>query len=96
MLTRPPRAWCLAIRAADTRINPFTARIVPEDAAYPRSHLAGDARRNHQYPIAFNRGACTALDQHCAGCYLHDSVTNLGASQWQKKSNLKLIAMRMR
>lgn len=49
MLLRPPRAWCLAIRAADTRINPFTACIVPEDAAYPRSHVTGDALRTHRY-----------------------------------------------
>ena len=31
-LTRPPRAWCLAIRASDRRINPATAIIVPDDA----------------------------------------------------------------
>jgi len=49
VLLRPPRAWCLAIRAADTRINPTTACIVPEDAAYPRSHLTGDALRTHRY-----------------------------------------------
>lgn len=34
-LQRPPRAWCLAVRASDTRINPATAAMVPEDAAYP-------------------------------------------------------------
>lgn len=49
LLLRPPRAWCLAVRAADTRINPFTARVVPEDAAYPRSHVTGEARRTHRY-----------------------------------------------
>jgi len=31
----PPRAWCVAVRASDTRINPASACIVPEDAAYP-------------------------------------------------------------
>ena len=40
MLTRPPRACCLAIRAADSRITPATAAIVPESAAYPRSAIA--------------------------------------------------------
>src|SRR6202008_4833151 len=35
LLSRPPRAWCLAIRASDTRINPATACIVPEDALDP-------------------------------------------------------------
>src|SRR5688572_6256677 len=49
MLQRPPRAWCIAIRAADTRINPFTARCVPEDAAYPRPLVTGDALRTHRY-----------------------------------------------
>src|SRR5687767_3143982 len=34
-LLRPPRAWCLAVRAADTRINAYNAAIVPEDAMDP-------------------------------------------------------------
>jgi hypothetical protein len=34
-LRRPMRQWCLAVRASDARINPATAAIVPEDAAYP-------------------------------------------------------------
>src|SRR5947207_12729928 len=34
-LRRPLRAWCLAVRASDTRITPMSAAIVPEDAAYP-------------------------------------------------------------
>jgi hypothetical protein len=37
LMQRPPRAWCLAVRASDRRINPATAIIVPEDAAYPPS-----------------------------------------------------------
>ena len=32
-MRRPPRAWCLAIRASDQRINPATACCIPEDAA---------------------------------------------------------------
>src|SRR5262245_58524331 len=35
MMQRPRRAWCLAIRAADTRISPGTAACWPEVAAYP-------------------------------------------------------------
>jgi hypothetical protein len=35
MMQRPPRAWCLAVRASDHRINPATALCVSEDAAYP-------------------------------------------------------------
>jgi DNA-binding CsgD family transcriptional regulator len=38
-LLRPPRAWCLAVRASDTRINPATAAIVPEHALSLDSHL---------------------------------------------------------
>lgn len=34
-LTRPPRAWCIALRAGDTRINIANAIIVPEDALDP-------------------------------------------------------------
>src|SRR5690242_14316144 len=33
-MTRPPRAWCLAVRASDARIHSGNALIVPEDAAY--------------------------------------------------------------
>src|SRR5437763_3031187 len=32
MLTRPPRAWCLCVRASDTRITPAHWVIVPEHA----------------------------------------------------------------
>src|SRR5687768_14646409 len=39
MMRRPPRAWCLAIRASDQRINPATAACVPEEAAFHDSHL---------------------------------------------------------
>src|SRR4051812_36791501 len=39
MMRRPPRAWCLAARASDTRINPASAACVPEDAAYPANCL---------------------------------------------------------
>jgi DNA-binding CsgD family transcriptional regulator len=38
VLRRPMRAWCLAVRASDQRINPATACVVPEAAGYPRSH----------------------------------------------------------
>src|SRR5687768_17605325 len=44
-LLRPPRAWCVAVRAGDTRINPYGAAIVPEDATdakcaeHPGRHL---------------------------------------------------------
>jgi DNA-binding NarL/FixJ family response regulator len=33
--TRPPRAWCLSIRASDRRINNDTAIITPYRALYP-------------------------------------------------------------
>src|SRR6266496_4239854 len=34
-LRKPPRAWCLAIRAGDTRLTPMTTAMVPDDAAWP-------------------------------------------------------------
>jgi DNA-binding CsgD family transcriptional regulator len=33
MLTRPPRAYCIAVRASDTRINAWSAACVPESHA---------------------------------------------------------------
>lgn len=45
---RPPRAWCLAVRACDTRITPAAAIIVPEDAAYPGRP---DLYREHQVTL---------------------------------------------
>jgi hypothetical protein len=39
MMNRPPRAWCLAIRASDHRLNPGTAAMVPQSAAYPRDSV---------------------------------------------------------
>jgi hypothetical protein len=37
MMRRAPRAWCITVRASDTRIHPGSARCEPEDAAYPAS-----------------------------------------------------------
>src|SRR5688572_10319244 len=45
---RPPRAWCLAVRAADARITPGTARCVPEHAAYPREAMGREGRTSYQ------------------------------------------------
>ncbi len=46
-LRRPLRAWCVALRAADTRIHPGTACCVPEDFAYPK-------RAAHDYQEYFD------------------------------------------
>jgi hypothetical protein len=40
MMNRPPRAWCLAVRSADSRITLATARIEPEMSVYPRELVA--------------------------------------------------------
>src|SRR2546423_190424 len=48
-LTRTPRAWCIAVRASDHRINPATACIVPEKAAYPHSSVAPELRPYLRY-----------------------------------------------
>src|SRR5687768_17567777 len=45
---RPPRAWCLAVRASDTRITPVTARCEPEEAAYPRAALPRERRTRYE------------------------------------------------
>jgi hypothetical protein len=49
-LKRPPRAWCLALRASDTRITPMTARCEPQDAAYPREAMAPHLRTSSYAP----------------------------------------------
>src|SRR6476659_8601491 len=43
VVARPPRAWCLAVRASDRRINAATAAIVPVRAADPED---GEPRGN--------------------------------------------------
>src|SRR5687767_2560939 len=37
VMRRAPRAWCVTVRASDTRIHPASARCEPEGAAYPAS-----------------------------------------------------------
>lgn len=41
MMNRPPRAWCVAIRANDTRIHSGSAVIVPEEAGHLSGHYRG-------------------------------------------------------
>src|SRR5688500_17638181 len=41
VLERPPRAWCLAVRAGDRRINPWNAAVVPEQA-WPGVNAQGE------------------------------------------------------
>src|SRR3954470_6377635 len=63
-LTRTPRAWCLAIRASDHRINPATAPIVPEDAAYPHSHVDPELRpylRHDEHEVTLTAKLLRAL-----------------------------------
>ena len=67
---RPPRAWCLAVRASDTRITPMTVVCVPEEAAYPRECVAGEMR------TAYQRHAVTLdvelLRELCAPVRIHE------------------------
>src|SRR5687767_673066 len=37
VMRRPPRAWCITIRASDTRITPATAMVSPERKAWPKA-----------------------------------------------------------
>jgi DNA-binding CsgD family transcriptional regulator len=52
-LSRPPRAWCLAIRASDTRINNDTAVIIPYQAIRFRT-------QPYQHEVLIN----AQLDRH--------------------------------
>src|SRR5687768_11845177 len=46
ILSRPPRAWCLAVRASDHRITPTHALIEPEWVLDPR-RCAGRVIADH-------------------------------------------------
>ncbi len=54
-LIRPPRAWCLTIRASDTRITSWSCAITPEDAPdYREPHdviITGDDIRRLCAPV---------------------------------------------
>src|SRR5262245_14511014 len=49
IMLRPPRAWCLAVRASDQRIHPGVAACVPEDAAYPYSAIDPALRKYAEF-----------------------------------------------
>ena len=46
-LMRPPRAWCIAVRACDQRINPGTAAITPEWAVELPNPISTRYRQPH-------------------------------------------------
>jgi hypothetical protein len=50
-LSRPPRAWCAAVRANDLRITPMNAIMVPEDAAWG---VHGDPNSYRQHTVTLN------------------------------------------
>src|SRR5947209_3480168 len=66
-LTRPPRAWCIAIRASDRRITPMYWLITPEHAldlnhpAHPYEPIEHevtiqtDAIQRYCHPVCFSR-----------------------------------------
>src|SRR5438128_576000 len=48
VMTRPPQAWCLAVKASDRRINLETAIISPVDALRRAGACSGQALRGRQ------------------------------------------------
>ena len=58
-LRRPPRAWCVAVRASDTRIGPWGAVIVPEDAVDPRD--ADHPGRYLAHTVVMDKGLLARL-----------------------------------
>src|SRR3989440_11277909 len=66
-LTRPPRAWCIAIRASDRRITPMHWLITPQHAMdlnhpehpyEPIEHevtIQTDAIQRYCHPVSFSR-----------------------------------------
>src|SRR5947199_10577274 len=67
ILTRPPRAWCIAIRASDRRITPMHWIITPEHAmdlnhpAHPYEPIEHEvtiqthAIQRYCHPVCFSR-----------------------------------------
>ena len=56
---RPPRAWCVAVRASDTRINPWGAAIVPEHAM--DASCAGHPGRVLPHTVVVDKGLLARL-----------------------------------
>jgi hypothetical protein len=50
-LMRPPRAWCIAVRACDHRINPGTAAIAPEWAVELPNPISTRYRQPHSVTL---------------------------------------------
>ena len=50
-LMRPPREWCIAMRASDRRITPLTAPLEPERAMYLPNHDSTRFRQPHAVTI---------------------------------------------
>src|SRR5690349_15720809 len=51
-MTHPPRSWCCAVRASDTRINEAVCAIVPEWARYPHLNpYVHNRYANHEVTI---------------------------------------------
>jgi DNA-binding CsgD family transcriptional regulator len=79
-LRRPLRSWCLTVRASDSRINPATAMISPEAAAYPgRSDLYWD----HEVVIDARllRKLCQPVHLHPGGEEWWSVAKKLGVSK---------------
>jgi hypothetical protein len=84
---RPPRVWCVAIRASDTRITPMTARCVPEDAAYPREAMAPELRTSYAphrvtLDVELLRQLCAPVRVHEWGEPLREVAQRLGRKEW--------------
>ena len=77
ILTRPPRALCVAVRASDRRIDPLTTAIEPyraADPADPREHV-----------VHVDRALCVKLTQPVSmrlwrECTLDEAGRRLGVS----------------
>src|SRR5687767_2771239 len=46
-LMRPPREWCIAVRASDHRITPWIEPMVTERAMYVPNHVSTRYRQPH-------------------------------------------------
>lgn len=66
VMKRPPRAWCVTLRASDTRLTPATAEMAPEAAAWPQRARRDDG----DYEPHDVRITSDLLRRLCAPVYL--------------------------
>lgn len=92
MMRRPPRAWCVALRAADQRINPMTAACVPEDVAHSPTFVKNQDYSPEQHEVTITAKLVRELVRPIkleGRLEMHDLCERLGFSHTSIKGMAK-------